>query len=485
MQIDELIPGINLENRNIEFKGIIEEGKDENGKNREIGWLKTVVAFANTDSGAIYVGVEDKSHKIVALEHTAADKIILMIHRQIQQRITPTISYDVAAIPVSNTSPLRYIIRIDVKKSKNLPVMLHENGLLGIYVRNFGRTEIATSDYIRDMILMSDSVPYDSAFTDMPYIETQFSEMKSCMALHGENLTAKVLISKGIISSDGFLSKGAALFADSCTNEVTKISASVWPGFTKGGEIVSASESFVGSLLGAIKFSVDFIRNHSNYGFRKEADGRSEYISYPLRSVTEGVVNAIGHRNYFIVGSQIEINLFKDRLEITSPGALLGVRQMEKEKNISAIMPRRRNEIICAMLELCRYMEEKGSGFDKIEDDYRGYGEEFKPFISSDDCSFTLTLPDLTYSGIASDKKMLPEVYAEKSLSGKNDLRILSFCYSEVKTAKEIADFLEITPSTYFRKNTIARLVKEELLTEMIGYKCNYYRTNGEYVKLR
>jgi len=74
----------------------------------------------------------------------------------------------------------------------------------------------------------------------------------------------------------------------------------------------------------------------------------------------EGIVNAIAHRNYFMNGSQIEINLFKDRLEITSPGALLGVKELQKEKNISSIIPRRRNEIICGVLEYCRYMESKG-----------------------------------------------------------------------------------------------------------------------------
>lgn len=485
MQIDELVPGINLENTNTEFKGIIEEGTDSNGKAREIGWLKTIAAYANTDGGELYVGVENKTHKILSLDHNTADKTILMIHRQIKARITPAIKYEVDAIPVSHVSPIRYVIKISVSKSKNLPVMIHENGLLGIYVRNFGQTDIATPERIRDMILMSDSVPYDSAFTDEKYSEERFSELAACTASFGEKLSVKTLISKGIVSSDEYISKGAKLFADSCNDAVTKISAAVWPGFSKGGEIISSNEEYTGNLLGAIKFAVGFIKNHSNNGFRKENEGRSEYISYPLRSVTEGVVNAVGHRNYFISGTQIEINIFKDRLEITSPGALLGVRQLQKEKDIASIVPRRRNEVICSILELCRYMEEKGSGFDKIEDDYRGYSEEFRPFISSDESSFTLTLPDLTYSGVESERETLPAVYAEKALSGKNDLRILSFCYKEVRTVKEIAVFLGIKPSTYFRKNVIARLIEEELLIETAGYKSNYFRANGKYVKLK
>ncbi len=67
--------------------------------------------------------------------------------------------------------------------------------------------------------------------------------------------------------------------------------------------------------------------NHSINGFKKEDVGRKDIFSYPAKSVAEGIVNALAHSNYFIQGSQIEINLFKDRLEITSPGTLLGYRK--------------------------------------------------------------------------------------------------------------------------------------------------------------
>ena len=67
-----------------------------------------------------------------------------------------------------------------------------------------------------------------------------------------------------------------------------------------------------------MKFYYTHFTNSAN-GFKKEDTGRSDYISYPPRSVMEGIVNAIAHRNYFMSGSQIEVNMFKDRLEITSP----------------------------------------------------------------------------------------------------------------------------------------------------------------------
>ena len=250
--------------------------------------------------------------------------------------------------------------------------------------------------------------------------------------------------------------------------------------------MVLAAEEYIGNLLDVIRSSIQFIQNRSANGFRKEPDGRIAYISYPLRSITEGIVNAVGHRNYFIQGTQIEINLFQDRLEITSPGALLGVRELKKEKNISSIIPRRRNEVICAILEKCRYMEEKGSGFDKIEADYSGYGEDFLPYISADATSFTLTLPDLTKQGVfEKSSTQLREVYVESVLEGKNDMHILSFCYAKPRTVKEIAQEVHVQSSTYFRKSVLGRLVAQDLLLTLPQNGTIQYQSNPEKVKVK
>ncbi len=86
MLINDVVDNAYLESKIIEYKGIIEEGKNKDGKQLEIGWLKTLVAFANTDGGVMFIGVEDKTHKVVALDQKKADKIILMVHRQIRER---------------------------------------------------------------------------------------------------------------------------------------------------------------------------------------------------------------------------------------------------------------------------------------------------------------------------------------------------------------------------------------------------------------
>lgn len=455
MYIEELVPGINIEDESTEFKGIIEEG---DGK--EIGWLKTLAAFANTDGGKMYIGVENSSHKVVALDHKKADKISLMINRQISNRISPKIDYKIDAIQITEKVPSRYVLKVTVEKGSTLPIYIHENGLLGIYVRHFGETDVATPEEIREMVMMSEQVPFDRPFTDITFDKKNFSKMLDYAKEHDISITKKALISAGFMSSEEKLSKGAMLFSDDYNGEKTKVVATLWPQFDKGSSVVLSSEEYEGDLIGSILFATEFVYTHSVNGFKKEGNGRTDLFSYPERSVLEGVVNAIGHRNYFISGSQVEINIFKDRLEITSPGSLLGVRMIKHETDIASIIPRRRNEAICNTLVLLHLMEEKGSGFDKIEEDYKGHDDKYLPFVTAASDYFTLTLPDLTFqNGISTDKGVLPKIYTETSLSGKHDIKVLSYCYYKAHSAKEIAAFLGIAPSTYMRKNIIGKLV--------------------------
>ena len=47
---------------------------------------------------------------------------------------------------------------------------------------------------------------------------------------------------------------------------------------------------------------------------------RQELEEYPITARREAIVNALIHRDYQILGAEIHIDMFDDRLEITSPG---------------------------------------------------------------------------------------------------------------------------------------------------------------------
>ncbi len=483
MLIEEIIPGINLEGPDIEFKRVLDEGKSpKSGRAVEINWLKTLVAYANSNGGTIYVGVDDSSHQIISLDHEEVEKTYQRVRRQLKQRIEPEIRFDFDPVPVTTQNGTRYIIRIKVYPSKVLPVTLHEDNLLGIYIRKYSSTELATPEQIRDLVLLSDSSPFDSLITEKRFNESDFSELLSMYeSKNGAVLSEKALVTIGFMDEDGRLSRGAELFTDNYDGDRTRVVCTLWPETTKGSLDVYASTECTGNLFDCILNAVLFVKHHSVEGYRKEEAGRVDIFSYPVRSVTEGIVNAVAHRNYFIQGSQIEVNMFKDRLEITSPGTLLGVSRLEKEKNLASIIPRRRNEVICAVLGYVKLMESKGSGFDRIEQDYSGRGEAFRPFVSCDSSSFTLTLPNLMYRYGVIDETTVPEVYAFDSVLDARDQKILGYAFAKGRTAAEIASFTGVEPSTYFRKNILGTLVGKGYLIEEPGRPLRY-RTNANAV---
>ena len=143
----------------------------------------------------------------------------------------------------------------------------------------------------------------------------------------------------------------------------------------------------------------DFVRNNSKKAWRKVGDGRIEMPDYPNRAVLEDVVNALIHRNYMEIGSEVHIDMFDDRIEIYSPGGMVSGISLEG-KDLLKIPSKRRNPILADIFSRLKYMERRGSGFKKILADYEGqveFDETKMPVFEADNDDFTLTLYNLNY----------------------------------------------------------------------------------------
>lgn len=485
MYLEELVNGINLEDYQNEFKGILKEGYEPGKEDRlELGWLKEIVAFANTLGGTLYVGVDNKTHEVLALTHEEVDRISLMVQRLIAAHVEPPIRYRFEKIPVPSTLPTRYVLAIHVEKSKCPPISLRFHSTGVIYVRHFGKTSVATGEEIRNLVMNSEAVSFDTLETEELFKAEDFTRLFAFYKEQnaGKELMEKDLINIGFMAPNGLLRKGALLFKDGCEDSRTLIECSKFKGVSKGDNIFLASETIKGNLIDEFLKVRDFVLLHSNDGFKKTSSGREKFSSYPLISLGEGIANALGHRNYFILGGQIEINLFLDRLEIVSPGSLVSSKWLHEEKELSKIPPLRRNELICAVFTLCRLMDHKGSGFDKIEEEYRPYGKPFAPFVSSDDVSFTLTLPDLTHQMGLVLHNDEPLVYVVDETLGDKEMRILSLCYSKERTAAQIASSLGVQASSYLRKVLLGNLIKKGYLLSIERGRTTFYFSNKERV---
>ena len=137
--------------------------------------------------------------------------------------------------------------------------------------------------------------------------------------------------------------------------------------------------------------------------WRKTSDGRVEYPEYPDAAVEEGIVNGLIHRDYLELGSEVHIDIFDDRMEITSPGGMPSGERAQ-ELDLRKVISLRRNPVIADLFQRLELMERRGSGFKKILDAYafesEKRGETVVPRLESTNSAFFLTLPNLNYGRI-------------------------------------------------------------------------------------
>ena len=479
MLLDEIIKVSPLESVNMECKARLNRDDTE-------GWLKTIAGFSNAEGGTLFIGVEDKSNKLLGFSRKDADNERNFFNNQINEHIFPRPTFRISFIPYAVRDTELFVIRVDVSASPVKPIVLKYKNVPSIYMRRDGFTNGATYEEIIEMSIKSRNTQFDVLDSDEKYERGNFQTLLSFFSEHnsGAELTDKALLSMGFFTKDNILKNGAVLFSDSYSGEKTQVQCSVFSGLSKGSERIVTINRFNGNLIDSVSFMMEFVKLRMNHGIKKLAGSRENLDAYPERALFEGVINAVAHRDYFLDGTQIQVDMFKDRLEISSPGSFYQGEKIGKTYELSNIISKRRNELICAVLVKCNVMEAAGTGFDKIIAEYADADENHKPYIFSLSDHFTLVLPDLTYSdGIKDDS--VPNVEFEPVSGGsEHDERILAFCYKDARKVSEIAAYLGIADSSYFRKHILENLVNQGyLLTEKIS-NARAYRSNRENVRL-
>ena len=123
------------------------------------------------------------------------------------------------------------------------------------------------------------------------------------------------------------------------------------------------------------------------------------------------MIVALIHRSYIEIGGEVHIDIFDDRIEISSPGGMYENKPVQ-DCDILRIRSRRRNPILADIFSRLKYMERRGSGFKKICQDYclqSNYREELHPKFYSDNYDFVLTLYNLNYGVGNGATDMIPQ----------------------------------------------------------------------------
>ena len=164
-----------------------------------------------------------------------------------------------------------------------------------------------------------------------------------------------------------------------------------------------------GNLPEQLRQAEEFIRTNLNTTVRLVGLQHQESLEYPFEAVRELLVNAVAHRDYNLQGDNIHLNIFTDRLEISSPGTLPG------PVTLKNLLEARfaRNAVISQVLSDLGYVERLGYGLDRVVEAVRQAGllpPQFEEFAGTFRVTFMLpawsqcidgSLPDLSaYSAL-------------------------------------------------------------------------------------
>lgn len=473
MYLEEIVEGVQLENDKFEAKAIL-------NRDDVVGWLKSIAGFANASGGEFYIGVEDKTNKLIGFDRKAADNERNYFNNQVNEHLTPRPGMKISFVRYKINENERFVIKVSVEESAVKPVILKYKNIPSIFMRRDGFTNGATYEEIIDMSVKSKKTQYDLLVSDVRYDPDKLSDLRAFYKSHNEGATLKekALQSLGFVNEDGYLLNGAVLFLDDYGGKKTEVQCSVFAGFNKGSERIVTINKFNGNITSTIEYIMDFVKQRMNHSMIKREDERVNIDSYPARAIFEGVINAVAHRDYYLDGTQIQVDMFRDRLEISSPGGFYRGGKIGKTYDLSGIISKRRNELITGVLVACNVMEAAGTGFDKITEEYAFADEAHKPYIYSSSDHFTLVLPDLTYEKGVEDTTMPVLSFVPVPGGTALDAKVLSFCYLKAHKVSEIAEYLGISDSTYLRKQVLENMEKNGYLEKNKVSRAYFYKTN-------
>jgi ATP-dependent DNA helicase RecG len=416
----------------------------------------TVIAFANSDGGTIYIGVNDDG-SIRGIED--ADGTLLRVTNMIRDAVRPDVTMFVNCDIEEMEG--KSIIAVAVQRGTARPYYLAGKGVHpeGVYVRQGASSVPASETMILQMIKETSGDRYEDArsLKQQLTFEKTAAYFKKKQIEFGEAQKRTL----NMISEDGTYSNLGMLLSEQCTHT---IKLAVFEGSKKS--VFRDRKELTGSLLAQLEDAYSFINQFNRTRAEFVELERIDQRDYPPEALREALLNAIVHRDYSISGSTL-ISIFDDRIEIITIGGLVrGISYDDMMLGVSLL----RNPHLANVFYRLRLIEAYGTGMLKISECYADY--DAKPLIEVTDNAFKMTLPNLNFA-----RELRPDTKPVKSsppLTTREEKVISLFEDQETIARKDVQDALGVSQAT-------AILVLREMVERGVLVK----ESGGKYLRYR
>ena len=426
-----------------DFKLMLEEKKPKS-------WLKSVSAFANGLGGSLFFGIDNEGI-LKGLDNV--QYVCETISSKIRDYMDPLPDVEMIPHRIDNLD----ILQLKINTGNYTPYYYVGDGQRIAFVRVGEESLPATAEQMLRLVLKGSNKTYDSLHTDYKAEDYAFTILANTFKTRtNQEWNKKYLLSFGLVTNTGILTHAGALFADDCPLWQSRLYCTRWDGKTKGDAINDAE--FTGNVLMLLREAMNFVKSNTKKGWEKLPNGRKNKPEYAERAVLEAMVNHFIHRDYTVMGGEVHLDIYDDRLAVTSPGGMYNG-MLIQDLDIADVSSERRNPILANVMAQLDYMEKRGSGLTRICNETQaldGYKDELRPVFKSTPTQFQ------TIIFASSDNQNVGDFVGDMSemkLTERQQKIVNLIKESATITAKQMSETLSVSPRTIERDLSLMKKV--------------------------
>lgn len=341
---------------------------------------KTICAFANADGGTVVIGVHDRTRKFEGINGVGETKINELINTPLTCcRQMPKYTYEYLDVENERGDADRLLL-LHVETSTDQVIRTANDS---VFLRIGDRNHEMKGDNLRQLEYSKNIRHYEDEVCPDATLEDLDDDL---LQTYKRNLNAEHLSNEHVLKARGFLrqiegktvltnaavllfARNVAMFYPNCRVRFLRYSGNSAQSGTRYNVVKDVS--IEGNILKILPETLSFLKTQLRdfTALDPETAKFKSVPEYPEFAWSEGIVNAITHRSYSLSGAYIRVDMYEDRLEITSPGDLPSLVTVENIKYTRYS----RNPNIARVLSDFGWVRELNEGVNRIYEDMYSY----------------------------------------------------------------------------------------------------------------
>lgn len=334
----------------------------------------SLVAFANTKGGEVYIGISDE-REIKGIN--IGKEIIQNWINEIKNKTQPSIFPSVEIIECDKLQIVCF--KVDEFPIKPLSFKGRYYKRVGNSNHQLNVSEISDI-YLQTMQYSWDSYPYPNAtikYIDLKKVEAFIQKVNDAGRFKLPNNPKDALIKLRMLKDNIPTNSAMILFSKE------NLFYNVHIGRFKTPSLIIADKMINGNLFEVVEESMQTIVSHLKFAFEitGKTTQRTEIAEYPLDAIREALLNTLIHRDYQS-STDVQIKIFDKKITFYNPGGLFG-KITEEDLKTNTYQASTRNKQIAEAFYLTGDIEKYGSGFIRIREAVNEYPTMLFNFINT------------------------------------------------------------------------------------------------------